>query len=87
MPFRCVRVTRPYDVVPVFRIAAYATPSKSLDHSYTLNLELDNTSELGNLRLAQLTTLSPMWTTRSLGRCHLFVNSIRSRFLLIRIPF
>ena len=76
MPFRCVRVTRPYDVVPVFRIAAFAEPSKSLDHSYVLNLEVENTSELGNLRLAQLTTLSPMWTSQSLGRCYLFVDLV-----------
>ena len=73
MPFHCVRVTRPYDVASVFRIAAFAEPSKSLDHSYVLNLEAENTSELANLRLAQLTTLSPMWTSQSLGRCNLFV--------------
>ncbi|KAH9937068.1 ER-golgi trafficking TRAPP I complex 85 kDa subunit-domain-containing protein [Fomitopsis serialis] len=70
-PFRCVRVTRPYEVAPVFRIAASAEPSRSLEHSYGLSLELENVSESGNLRLTQVTTVSPLWTSQCMGNCSL----------------
>lgn len=58
-------------MAPVFRIAASAEPCRSLEHSYSLSLEVENVSESGNLRLTQVTTLSPLWTSQSLGKCSL----------------
>ncbi|KAH9837148.1 ER-golgi trafficking TRAPP I complex 85 kDa subunit-domain-containing protein [Rhodofomes roseus] len=69
-PFWCVRVTRPYEVIPVFRLAASAEPSRSVDHSYGLSLEVENLSETGNLRLTQVTTISPLWASQSDVRAH-----------------
>ncbi|KZT72776.1 hypothetical protein DAEQUDRAFT_749133 [Daedalea quercina L-15889] len=69
--FRCVRVTRAYEVVPVFRVAASAEPSRSLDHSYAVSLDLENVTEIGNLRLTQVSTMSPMWAAQCLGKCSL----------------
>lgn len=59
-PFHSTRVTRSYEVTPIFEVSASTQPSRSADHLFLLNLEMDNVSA-NPVQLTQVTTLSPLW--------------------------
>lgn len=60
-PFHSARVSRQYEVNPCLRATATSRPSRSPDHLYLINVEIENVSSCGDLHLRQLTTLSPTW--------------------------
>lgn len=59
--FHSARVTRCYEVTPIFEVSATSQPSRSVEHLFLLNLELDNISSSSTVQLTQVTTLSPTW--------------------------
>ncbi|KZP10535.1 hypothetical protein FIBSPDRAFT_1051266 [Athelia psychrophila] len=59
--FHSTRLIRHYEVTPLFEVSAVARPSRSADHLFTLNVELDNISHVHSIQLTQITTLSPLW--------------------------
>lgn len=59
--FHSTRVTRHYEVTPIFEVSATARPSRSVDHLFSMNVELDNISPSNSVRLTQITTMSPVW--------------------------
>jgi hypothetical protein len=59
--FHSARVTRHCQVTPIFEVSATSQPSRSLEHLFLLNLELDNVSSSNTVQLTQVTTLSPLW--------------------------
>ena len=58
--FHSTRVTRSYEVTPIFEVSASTKPSRSRDHLFLLNLEMDNVSA-NPVQVTQVTTLSPLW--------------------------
>jgi hypothetical protein len=59
--FHSARVTRYYEVTPVFEVSISSQPSRSAEHLFLLNLELYNISPSSTIQLTQVTTLSPLW--------------------------
>ena len=59
--FHSTRLIRHYEVTPIFEVSATARPSRTVDHLFTLNVELDNISPSNSVQLTQITTLSPLW--------------------------
>jgi trafficking protein particle complex subunit 8 len=59
--FHSARVTRYYEVVPIFEVSANSQPSRSVEHLFLLNLEVANISSGSEVQLTQITTLSPLW--------------------------
>lgn len=59
-PFHSTRVTRYYEVTPIFEISATSQPSSTSDQLFMLNMELENVSS-NAVQLTQVTTLSPQW--------------------------
>jgi trafficking protein particle complex subunit 8 len=59
--FHSARVTRYYEVTPIFEVSANSQPSRSMENLFLLNLELDNISSSSTVQLTQITTLSPLW--------------------------
>ena len=58
--FHSTRVTRSYEVTPIFEVSTSTQPSRSRDHLFLLNLQMDNVSA-NPVQLTQVTTLSPLW--------------------------
>ncbi|OBZ79321.1 hypothetical protein A0H81_00967 [Grifola frondosa] len=59
--FHCARVTRRYEVRPIIRVAASSQPSQSSDHSFIINVEVENVSSSSNVVLSQISALSAVW--------------------------
>lgn len=59
--FHSARVTRHYEITPIFEISATSQPSRSVDNLFLLSLQLDNISSSSAVQLTQVTTVSPLW--------------------------
>jgi hypothetical protein len=59
--FHSARVTRHYEVTPIFEVSATSQPSRSVDNLFLLSLELDNISSSNAVQITQVTTVSPLW--------------------------
>ncbi|KAI0932025.1 hypothetical protein AcV5_004630 [Taiwanofungus camphoratus] len=69
LPFHSARVTRHYEVKPILKVVASSRPSGSPDHTFLLNVEVENATEISNVQLTQITTMSPLWACSPLGQC------------------
>jgi hypothetical protein len=59
--FHSARATRYYEVAPIFDVSVSSQASRSAEHLFLLNLELNNISPSSTVQLTQVTTLSPLW--------------------------
>ncbi|RDB28485.1 Transport protein particle subunit trs85-1 [Hypsizygus marmoreus] len=59
--FRSARVTRYYEVHRLLDTSVMVRPCHSLDYFYLVNLELSNLSSFEEVRLTQVTSISPTW--------------------------
>ncbi|EGO05173.1 hypothetical protein SERLA73DRAFT_68802 [Serpula lacrymans var. lacrymans S7.3] len=59
--FHCTRAMRNVEITPLLKASATSQPSRS-DHSFSLNLELENVSNSNPVLVTQVTTISPAWT-------------------------
>ncbi|KAG1875607.1 ER-golgi trafficking TRAPP I complex 85 kDa subunit-domain-containing protein [Suillus subalutaceus] len=66
-PFHCTRVTRSYEVVQCLQISTASHPSHSLDHSFSLSLDLTNILSSSNVEINQVTTISASWSCSPLA--------------------
>lgn len=66
--FHAIRLRRNYEVLPLLDVSAAARPSRSLDHMFTMNVEVDQLLAIGDIRITQLTTLSPSWKCEAIAR-------------------
>ncbi|KAG7099059.1 hypothetical protein E1B28_000934 [Marasmius oreades] len=62
-----VRVTKSFDVKPLFKCMIHARPSPHLEDLYFMELHLDNISSR-TVQFTQVTTLSPHWTCHAIKR-------------------
>ncbi|KII93831.1 hypothetical protein PLICRDRAFT_36073 [Plicaturopsis crispa FD-325 SS-3] len=65
--FRSVRLTRHYAVRPIFEVSARSQPSRSLEHLFLINLELENVTFSSGVEVSQVTVVSPTWTCTSVA--------------------
>ncbi|KAF9270075.1 hypothetical protein L218DRAFT_848836 [Marasmius fiardii PR-910] len=66
--FHQVRVTKRFEVKPLFKHVISARPSLHLEDLYSVDLHLDNTSSSRTVQLTQITTLSPHWTCHAVSQ-------------------
>ncbi|KAJ7169750.1 ER-golgi trafficking TRAPP I complex 85 kDa subunit-domain-containing protein [Mycena filopes] len=59
--FHSTRVTQYYDVRPILDVTASASPCRSPEHLFLVNLEVENVSESHAVQLGRVTALSPVW--------------------------
>lgn len=86
LPFHSARVTRHYEVKPILKVVASSRPSGSPDHTFLLNVEVENATEISNVQLTQITTMSPLWACSPLGQCCMFVFRLTASSTAITEP-
>jgi len=59
--FHSTKVKRSYQVVPMFEISMASTPSRSENHTFLVNFDVQNTTTFADIQITQLTTMSGMW--------------------------
>ncbi|KAF9076140.1 ER-golgi trafficking TRAPP I complex 85 kDa subunit-domain-containing protein [Rhodocollybia butyracea] len=82
-PFKQVRKVRSCQVLPLFRIAIFATPSSKIEEMFLVDLELQNNCTSA-VQITRISTISPRWTCNSLvdGTSGPVFPSQSSRFVL-----
>ncbi|KAF8167761.1 ER-golgi trafficking TRAPP I complex 85 kDa subunit-domain-containing protein [Crassisporium funariophilum] len=82
--FHSTKLTRTYEVQPLFDVSVKAEPSQSPDHFYVLDIDMTNVSPTVDVDIAQITALSPLWSCKALTESNLGVvaPSQCSRILL-----
>ncbi|EMD42167.1 hypothetical protein CERSUDRAFT_90771 [Gelatoporia subvermispora B] len=64
--FHCARITRRYEVRPLFRLGASSRPGRSPEDPFVVNVEVENIAASSSLRITQITTMSPTWSCSAL---------------------
>jgi hypothetical protein len=59
--FCAIRVTRTYDVLPLFDAQVFVRPSRASAHLYAASVQLVETGDVDDLRVVQVTSVSPGW--------------------------
>jgi hypothetical protein len=59
--FYPMRVTRSYDIQPLFDVQVFAQPSHSSELLYSVSLRVVDTGDVDDLRISQVTSVSPSW--------------------------
>ncbi|KAI0697133.1 ER-golgi trafficking TRAPP I complex 85 kDa subunit-domain-containing protein [Cytidiella melzeri] len=59
--FRSARLTRHYEVRQVLQLSTSYEPSRSTRDAYLVNIDIENVATTGDIRISQITTMSPSW--------------------------
>lgn len=82
-PFQSIRLSKEYEVQELFELGASTRPCESMEHIYTINLEITNNHPSDAVELLQVSTLSPTWKCTSLKQENISLYSSQSSRILI----
>ncbi|KAF8634497.1 hypothetical protein AX15_000933 [Amanita polypyramis BW_CC] len=81
--FQSVRLCKEYEVQTLFELAAIARPCDSMEHTYTLDLEISNNHPSNVIEVAQVTTLSPTWGCTIMRQETIVLHPSQSSHILV----